>query len=215
VRRIDGAIQAIALGDGSEPPKPDYQLIWPAGLDEFAPDIAAKNLPLQLAIVLADFDTMRSDLAKAGAELAISSFVWNVREGMKIDSSRAFMYSQLNHQDWPYRYADIRRMADFQNRIFARYAAAKDLFFIDEVAFVPTDMKFFMDAVHFNRPGTRIQAWGIFNALVPWIRERVASSALPRPARDPLIEHPNIRPPINYEGCADWIAQHPAAAVLR
>ena len=41
------------------------------------------------------------------------------------------LYEYLNRGYWPVTYAEIRRLADFQNRVFANYARVHRLPFID------------------------------------------------------------------------------------
>jgi hypothetical protein len=109
----------------------------------------------------------------------------------------------LNRGWWPFRYADMRRMADFQNRVFARYAAAHDLPFVDVAARVPADPDLFIDAVHFNREGIRVQAWSVLNGILPRVREHLAEGVWPRPDRMPMRRHPGIEPPRRIAGCPD------------
>lgn len=191
VRRIDVALEAFA-GD-AEPSKPAYTLRWPAGVDEHAPDLASNDLPLHLPTILKDLDDVRRGLADAGSDFAVSSFVWLARDGLKIDRARhPGIYRQLNQDQWPYRYRDIRRLADFQNRVFSRWAAASGALFVDVAAAYPEAPDLFLDAIHMKSDGTRLHAWIVFLALLPDVRERIASGAWPRPDRVPLAAHPTI-----------------------
>lgn len=203
-RRIERVRQVIAVGDGSEPPKPPYRLVWPAGLDEFEPNIAHPDLPLQLSTILADLESIRRSLASIGSELAVSSFVWLVHDGMRLNPARhAPIHADLNHRWWPYRYADLRRMADLQNRVFSRYAAARNLLFIDLAATVPADPDLFSDPIHFTQEGIRMQAWGVLNAILPRVRERLGSGSWPRADRVFIRRHPGISAPRRISGCPD------------
>jgi hypothetical protein len=97
----------------------------------------------------------------------------------------------------------MRRMADFQNRVLARYADAHQIPFIDLAAFVPADPDLFKDAIHFNREGTRVQAWGVLNALVPVIRTRLSAGTWPRPDRILDRRHRGILPARQIPGCPE------------
>ena len=122
-------------GGGAEWPKPAYKLDWPAGLDENAPDITRPDLPLNLGTILRDLDQIRTDLAKVDAELAISSFMWMVRDGLVLDPVRhRYTLDQLNVGNFPFTYRDLERMAAFQNRVLAAYARAHGLPFLDVAA---------------------------------------------------------------------------------
>ncbi len=202
LRHLDTARAILVAGEGVEWPKPSYRLMWPAGVDEFAPDITRRDLPLQLPVILGDLESIRTALEGIGAELAVSSFVWLVSDGMRLDPRRHALISiTLNRRWWPFRYADMRRMADFQNRVLARYAAAHDLLFVDVAARLPADPELFVDPMHFNREGIRVQAWTVLNAILPRIRERLSEGAWPRPDRTPMREHPGIKPPRQIAGC--------------
>jgi hypothetical protein len=203
VRRIDRWRRMVAMGDGAEPSKPAYHLTWPTDVDEREPDVRRRDLPLRLPTILADLDSMRGALVSIGAELAVSSFVWLVYDGMRLEPRRdAFMFTVLNQRWSPYRYADLRRMADFQNRVFERYAALHDLLFVDVAAAVPSDPELLVDPIHFNQEGIRVQAWAVLNGILPHIRQRIAEGAWPRPDRIPMKDHPGIAPPRRISGCA-------------
>ena len=63
-----------------EPRKPEYEISWPAGLDENDPDNGRQDLPLNLNAILNDFEAMRVALSKVGADFALSSFAWLVHD---------------------------------------------------------------------------------------------------------------------------------------
>jgi len=191
VRRIDRLIHILAARGGQEPAKPGHPPPWPDGVDEQSPDITRADLPLSLPVILHDLDTIHAAVERDGGELALASFVWLARDGLRLDPVRqAPIYEMLNGRFWPYRYSDVRRMADFQNRVFARYAAAHGVPFIDVAGVFPQDPALFLDAIHFNHEGTRLQAWIVFQALLPLVRDRLASGTWPRPDRVPLATHP-------------------------
>jgi hypothetical protein len=195
IRRLDHAVHMLAANGGGEPAKPVRALPWPEGLDEHDPDIGRADLPLSLSVILQDLDTIRTSLAGAGSELALASFVWLASDGLRLDPvHNAAIYDMLNTDFWPFRYADVRRMADFQNRVFRRYAAAHRLPFIDVAGEFPPLPALFVDAVHFSDDGTRLQAWIVLNGLLPLVRERLVSGAWPRPDRSPLAAHPAFGP---------------------
>lgn len=158
-RRAEASIGLLdQSGGGAEWPKPAYQLHWPPGLDENAPDISRTDLPVNLGTILGDLDQMRTDLAKVGAELAISSFMWMVRDGMVLDPVRhRYTLDQLNVRNFPFTYRDLERLAAFQNRVLAAYAAAHGIPFLDVAATMPFDPNLFFDAVHKSYPGERMQ----------------------------------------------------------
>ena len=191
-RRVQAATGLLDQpGGGTEWPKPSYRLEWPTGLDENAPDITRLDLPVNLSIILRDLDQIRTDLAKVDAELAVSSFVWMVRDGMVLDPLRhRYALEQLNRRYFPFTYRDLERLAAFQNRVLAAYARAHGLPFLDIAATMPFDPNLFFDAVHKTYPGERMQGWVTFLLLVPLIEQRLASGAWPKPVPTMPSSHP-------------------------
>jgi hypothetical protein len=196
-RRLQAATGLIVEPmSGTEWPKPDYRLVWPAGLDERDPDITRPDLPVQLNIILDDLDRIRADLAGVGAELALSSFKWIVHDGMKLDPVRhRYMLEQLNVAYYPFRYRDLERLAAFQNRVFAKYARLNRVPFFDTASFMPDDPDLFSDGVHKTYPGERIMGWVMLQQLVPLIEQRLASGAWPRDVPAMTGPHPAFRTP--------------------
>jgi hypothetical protein len=178
--RVQAALRASA--NGHERPKPDYKVVWPTGLDEFDPDLSYPYLPVKLNIIQRDLDRIRADLAATGSELAMSSFMWMVKDGLVLDPVRhKYILEQLNIANYPFRYRELERLATFQNRVFAKYAAVHGLPFIDIAGKTPFDPDLFVDAVHPNYAGVRIRGWVAFNQLLPTVEKHLADGSWPRP----------------------------------
>lgn len=193
VRSLSVAVGAFGRGDGREVSKPDYVLEWPAGLDEQDPDLSRTDLlPAGLRQVLSDLDSIRGALGSIDTELALCSFAWLVREGMVLDPLRdARLFEHLNRDWWPYRYRDMRRMADFQNRVLRKYARVHGVTFLQVAEHLPEDAALFADAIHTRPSGTRLRAWVTFLELLPWLEERLGAGTLPRPDARRLERHPS------------------------
>lgn len=190
VRRLRVALGVMNPGHGGEWPKPDYRLVWPAGLSESDPDLARGDLPVSLSIILRDLDRMRASLARIGADFAISSFKWMVHDGMVLDPVRhKAVIEHLNVAYFPFRYRDMERLAVFQNRVLAKYARTHGLLFLDQAAAIPDDPDLFVDAVHLNYGGVRLRAWSLVQMLLPIIEARLAAGAWPSPL-PPVTEPP-------------------------
>lgn len=167
--------------DGREWPKPDYEIVLPPALDERNPDIRDPRLPLHLDQIVHDLDEMRLDLNTIGAQFIVSSFVWMAKDGLTLDPIRhKYLLEDLNINEYPLHYRDLVRLAAFQNRVFANYAKANDLPFIDVARDMPLDPALFDDAVHTNAGGTRMRAWIVLQQLIPIIQKRLASGSLPK-----------------------------------
>lgn len=176
-----------------EPRKPVYRLQWPAGVDERAPNVDSAALPLDLPVIIRDLDSIRSSLTSIGGQLALCSFEWLVKDGISLSPTRhEFIYKQLNTVLWPLRYADIRRLADFQNRVFERYAASRKTPFLDVARLLPQDPNMFYDAIHMSDTGERVKAWIVFQQLAPLIEREVESGQLPRPPSPGLPPPPSL-----------------------
>jgi hypothetical protein len=180
--RVQAAI-GLASSDlnGNEWPKPDYNIVWPDGLDEQDPDLSYVRLPVNLSVIQFDLDTIRTNLAQIGSDFALSSFAWMVKDGLVLDPVRhKYIIEQLNAGNWPYRYRDLERMVKFENRVFAKYAKAHGLPFVDVAGQLPPDPDLFLDAVHTSYSGTRLRGWINLQALIPVIEKHLADGSWPR-----------------------------------
>jgi hypothetical protein len=180
-----------STASGAEPRKPTLTVNWPQGLDEADPDIADPRLPVKLPTILGDLDAIRQALGGNNASLVMTSFEWLVYPGMVVDPGRdADLFAYLNTIFWPFSYAHMRRFIDFQARVFRKYAAVHDLDFIDLAAVYPRDPRLFDDAIHMTRAGIHLQAWIVFNGLVPAIERRLGTARPSSANRAPLAAHP-------------------------
>lgn len=179
-RRLHFVAAALKI-EGREPAKPPLTVDWPADLSETDPDLSDRRLPVHLPEILGDVDDIGRAARRQGAELVMMSFNWLVRDGMVLNRMRdAMLYEYLNGTFGPFSYAHMRRYADFQNRVFAKFARTHGLEFIDFAAEYPRDPRLFYDAIHMTTAGIRLQAWIVFNRLVPILEARIADGRLPR-----------------------------------
>jgi hypothetical protein len=163
-----------------EPRKPSYRLQWPEGVDEGRPNPDSPDLPLELPAIVGDLDAIRAGLADIGGRLAVCSFEWYTPGTTPLSPTRhRLIYEQLNTALWPLRYADIRRLSDFQNRVFRSYAASRKVPFLDVASAIPQDPDLFIDSIHMTEVGERVRAWIAFQRLVPVVRPLIASGQLP------------------------------------
>jgi len=181
--RVQSAIGLAATDlDGREWPKPHYNVVWPQGLDEKDPDLSYPDMPVNLSVIQHDFDTMRTDLDSIGAQFAISSFYWMVKDGMVLDPVRhKYILQQLNVANWPFRYRELERLAKFQNTVYAKYAKVHDLSFMDVAAQMPFDPDLFIDAVHTDYAGVRLIGWIYLQKIIPIIEKHLADGSWPKP----------------------------------
>jgi hypothetical protein len=181
--RVQAAIgTAQASDEGKEWPKPDYKVVWPPGLDEKNPDPNDTTLPVNLNVILHDLDDIRSAVATVGGEFAVASFPWMVKDGIVLDPVRhRYIIQQLNVGNYPFRYRDIERLANFQNRVLANYAKSRGLPFVDIAGQTPLNPDLFVDAVHTNYAGGKLRGWIAFNLLLPIVEKHLSDHTWPRP----------------------------------
>ena len=185
-------------GSGGEWPKPDYNLVWPTGLDETDPDIGRADLPVNLSTILGNLDGIRAATQAAAGELALASFVWLVKDGMMLNPIRhKAILEYLNRGYAPFRYRDLERLAAFENRVFAKYALAHRLAFLDVARLMPRDPDLFVDAIHNTQTGVRLKAWVVLQELLPLVERHLANGTWPKadpgagmPARHPAFAVP-------------------------
>ncbi len=180
---------------GKEPPKPEQTFHLPDRLDEFNPDRRYLDNALALKRILDDLDNIKRDLDGHNAKMVMTTFNWFVYPNMELDPSRhRSLYSYINRLYWPISYANMRRAADFQNRVFKRWAADNRVPLIDVAGQMPRQPDLYSDAIHNTYLGTRIRAWLIFETLVPLLEQDIENETLPRPARMTYRTHPYIQP---------------------
>ena len=201
VRRVHALFSARSLPEGGgEWAKKDYTLAWPTGLDPRDPDIGRTDLPVNLATILGDLDTIRAAGNSVGAELVLASFFWLVKDGMQLDPIRhRSILDHINQNYGPFHYRDIERLAAFQNRVFAKYARVHDLAFIDVARLLPFDPDLFVDAIHNSYAGERLRAWVFLQGLVPVVERQLKSGAWPRKVEAAKTPAPAFKPrPITF-----------------
>jgi hypothetical protein len=184
LRRLKALLSSGEMpAGGGEWPKPDYKLVWPKGVDEKDPDITRADLPVNLSTILGDLNAIRAESNAVGAEFVLASFIWLVKDGMILHPIRhRSILEYLNQGYAPYRYRDLERLAAFQNRVFARYAEANKLPFIDVARLMPFDPDLYVDAIHNSYSGERLRAWVFLQGLVPIVESHLESAAWPRTA---------------------------------
>jgi hypothetical protein len=175
----------IARGQsGREPFKPPVPIAWPSDLSELDPPLDDPRLPVQLPVILHDLDDIRGALSASGGALVPSSFVWLVYPGLVLDRGRDDMiFRELNERYWPFSYAHMRRLIDFENRVLRKYARRHGLDFNELAEVYPHDPRLFVDSIHFTPAGVKLQAWIVFQNLVPILERAFAEKRLP--AADP------------------------------
>ena len=195
-RRADSLVGLLDHPGGTEAPKPEYHSAWPAGVDEFNPLLGGTDLPAGPGRILVNLDLIRRDLQGVSAELILTSFVWLVEDGMVLEPVKhQSIHRYLNLGLYPFRYRDVRRAADFQNRVFAKYAAVHGLDFIDVDKLYPRDPDLFTDPIHQTYAGVRLRAWIVLQQLVPILQRRIESGQLPRPDQVWVGQHPAFTTP--------------------
>jgi hypothetical protein len=178
---------------GEEPPKPEQTFNLPEGADEFNPDREHLGQALGLKAILNDLDQIKQDLDENQVKLLLGTFDWFAYDGMVMNpAEHRNLYGYLNRVYWPITYANIRRMADFQNRVLTQWATQNNVPLIDIAGQMPRHPDLYDDAIHNTQLGIRIRAWLNFEALVPRLKEDITSKRLPHPPRFSYQTHPYL-----------------------
>ena len=180
---------------GHEPPKPDQTFQLPEGLNEMRPDRERLGSALDLRRILADLDQIKQDADAHDVTMFLDTFSWFVYDGMILDLSRhRTLYSYLNRIYWPISYANMERLAAFQNRVLKRWAVENRVSLIDVAGLMPRQPDLYGDAIHNTPLGTRTRAWINFQGILPTLQKDIESKAVPRPSGKSLLKHPYIDP---------------------
>jgi hypothetical protein len=192
VARVRSLVEQVSLS-GAEPPKPEQVFFLPEGINEFKPDRAHLGKALELKKILTHLDQMKADLEAQDVKLVLATFDWFAYEGLILDPVRhRVLYGYLNRVYWPISYANMRRMADFQNRVFRTWAAENHVSLIDVAWLMPKHPDLYGDAIHNTELGIRIRAWINFQTLVPLLKREIETQRLPRPAQMSFQKHPYL-----------------------
>ncbi|MEM7347945.1 MAG: hypothetical protein AAF485_27245 [Chloroflexota bacterium] len=187
------SIVEISSFTGLEPPKPKQTLNFPEGINEFQPKREFLGSALALNKILGNLDAIKQDVDKQDVRMFVSTFDWFVYEGMVLDPDRhRNLYGYINRVYWPVSYANMRRMADFQNRVFTTWAASNQVDVIDVAGQMPRQPDLYDDAIHNTPLGIRARAWINFETLVPILLEDIEQGKLPRSDEDFVVKHPYI-----------------------
>jgi len=169
---------------GFELDKPYFSSTWPAAFNATQLNLANPNLPLNLSIILNDWNHIRDAAHEIQAEFIPLSFIWYSHANMTLTIPQNYaLWQSLNRGFWPANYAWIEQMAAFQNRVFRQYAQDQHLNFIDIASVYPKNPDFFVDAVHMTYEGSRLRAWIIYNKLLPLLQRKIANKELPKTLR--------------------------------
>jgi hypothetical protein len=179
-----------------EPTKPGQRVEFPPGLSETAPALGPARAVLGLDLVLDGLDSMREAASSRGCLLVLGSFAWLATEELRLVPGRHDgIHAHLNQALWPISYGNLRRLADFHNRVIRTYAAAHDLPFIDVAGRLPTHPELYIDAIHHSPHGVRALAWAVFEGLIPILDAELAAGRLPRPPVPGPAVHPYLVAP--------------------
>ena len=179
---------------GQEPPKPEQTFHLPSGLNEYKPDRAHLGNALALRRILGDLDQIKQTLDDQDVKLVMTTFNWFAYDGMVLDPTRhRNLYAYLNRLYWPISYANIHRAANFQNRVFKKWAGDNQVPLIDVAGLMPRQPDLYDDAIHNTYLGSRIRAWLIFESLTPLLEQDLKAGRLPRAARFNYTEHPYLK----------------------
>jgi hypothetical protein len=192
VARLVDRATMVRLTMLDEPAKPHYTLKWPEGAPASI-NLEGSDLPLDLPTIRKDLDAIGGALRPYGADLAVSSFFWLAQPGLRLSADRhRYIYRELNDDFWPLTYADIQKLADYQNRFFREYSEKRGAYFIDLASRIPYDPDLFTDAILMTEAGVRLKGWLNFELLAPFVERKIETGQWPRPAQTGLPPPPSL-----------------------
>ncbi len=187
-------VEQFALS-GQEPPKPEQTLNLPDGVDELRPDPERLGRALNMKRITQDLDQIKEVLDANNARFVMTTFNWFVYDKMVLDPARhRNLYGYLNRVYWPISYANMRRLADLQNRVYRLWAADHGVHLIDVAGQMPKEPDLYADAIHNSVTGTKIRAWLNFEGLVPLLKRDIENGVLPKSGTMDYTRHPYIKP---------------------
>lgn len=148
---------------------------------------------LYLPEIIADLDSMHRDLRGIGAEFVMCDYAMLADPEIPLHpiyQNNLIRYWELEFPEIDKR--DIWKLSQFRNRVFREYADSRNLPFIavDSVLCLAPDV--FFDGVHLKQEGMRLQAWLVFQQLLPLVRQRLDSGEWPRPSTATADAHPQL-----------------------
>jgi hypothetical protein len=193
-RRLDNVRRRMG-SKGVEPSKPSQSVVFPDGVDEHAPDLSKLGSFMHLDRVLAALARMREALAPSGARLLLTSYCWLTAEGQRLDPVRdRHIADHLDRRLHPVSRDSLRRLTDFQNRVFSTWAGTHGLPFLPLADRFPREPALNTDAIHHTFPGDLALAWCVLECLTPIIENDLRHGRVPV-KQDPVPrDHPAWRP---------------------
>ena len=161
---------------------PSLETIFPDGVNEDEPDIDRNDLPGNVSSILDNLRHISALSEKSSVRFLMLSFVWlngSEPEIMSDKTRHVEILSQVNRAFWPLSQPDIRRLVDFQNRVFQRFAALGKLDFMDIAGSFPRDPNLFTDGIHFTPEGVRMQAWVALAEFLPYFTRDLERGFVP------------------------------------
>jgi lysophospholipase L1-like esterase len=162
--------------------RPHSKLIFPDAVMEVDPDVNRRDLAGNVSSILDNLRHISALSQEFNVRFLPSSFVWlngSEPEIVNDKTRHVEILSQVNRSFWPLSQPDIRRLVDFQNRVFQRFAASMKLDFMDIAGTFPRDPNLFTDGIHFTPEGVRVQAWVAFAQFLPYFKRDLERGFVP------------------------------------
>ncbi len=181
---------------GYEPEKPDYDKSkwnWSVGSNQ----LNDETLPLNLKKQINNVKGIKKITDEIDSELFVTSFLLMVKDKMKLDRVRhKYIFENLNFDFWPFTYKDMDYLSNLQNQFFKKAAQSYGAQYIPLAEKFIYDPDFFSDPVHMLDEGTKLQAWIMFQEILPWLEKKIQTGQLPKKSKMNLTSHPYLDQPI-------------------
>ncbi len=204
-------ISDLVTSDGAnsllrEPAKPRVRWHLAAGL-EGRVSLSEARKHRYFGWLLAHLDAFKATAESINATPFVSAERLCVWGGMILRKQQnQHLYDVLNGPlFWPFSYADLRRIADANNRVIKAWAAANALTVVDIDGRMPARPDMCNDPWHDVYIGHRMRAWLIFQAMLPQLEHDLRTGAVPRANGIDSDVHPYLSKPIERIDREQWL----------
>lgn len=173
--------------------KKSMHLKWPNSINEEDPDIHSKQLPVKLATISDNLKSILSGIDTAHQVFVLCSYPMVTSDTVfaKSDYNYIYVYWQYEHHPFPIK--DIGRLNQFENVFYKKFAAENKILFADVAPELLQCPQCFSDGIHYNEYGIKMQAWTIFNKILPVVDAKIKAGKLPYHTIPEYSQHPYLK----------------------
>lgn len=173
--------------------KPHVGLKWPNGLDEHNPEINTANLPVSLNQISDNLSGIIRNMDTTNQTLLLCSYAMVCEDSVLKQKAFNYAYTYWLHELGRVEMKHISRLNNFENRYFKKFAEKNSVGFADVAEVLKKYPQLFDDGIHLSSEGMKLQAWVVYQQLLPIITQRIASGVWPHKKIVADTKHPHIK----------------------